>query len=349
MIMVEKEYVKRLFSLPHQVLASKAIDVLEKSIGSRVCLRGIIEISNICIKNCSYCGIRRDRKDIQRYLIPKEVVLSLSKRLFQSGYHSVVLQAGDRRDDYFIEYINELIFEIKRFSGGQMRIVLSLGEQDRDVYKLWRDSGADRYLLRIETSNPSLYSFLHPEEGLSGFEKRCACLLALRELGYQVGTGVMIGLPGQDVDCLVEDVIFFKHIGAHMLGMGPYIPTEGTPLHQYIDDYDKEQVIDWSLKMIAICRIVLKDVNIASTTALDTLKPGLRLEGFNYGANVLMPDFTPKEWIKDYEIYDGKPESTADYCLDALGPRIAWNNPGDPKSYIKPKLCNRGSTLKCAS
>ncbi len=331
--MEEKEYLRELFSLPRYALASRAIDLLERSIGSQIYLRGIIEVSNICVKNCSYCGIRRDRKDIQRYLIPKQVVLSLSKRLFKSGYHSVVLQAGDRRDDYFIEYINELILGIKRFSRRQMRIVLSLGEQDRDVYKLWRDSGADRYLLRIETSNPSLYSFLHPEEGVSGFEKRRACLLTLRELGYQVGTGVMIGLPGQDIDCLVEDVLFFKHIGAHMIGMGPYIPTERTPLYRYVDEYDKDQVIDWSLKMVAVCRLVLGDVNIASTTALDILEPGLRLEGFRYGANVLMPDFTPKEWIKDYEIYDGKPESSADYCLKSLKDRIAWNDPGDPKPY----------------
>ena len=184
---------------------------------------------------------------------------------------SVVLQAGETINDNYIDFIAVVVRSIKAISNGELGITLSLGEQTKEAYRLWMDAGAHRYLLRIETSDKALYESLHPED--HSFERRLACLAELKDLGYMLGTGVMIGLPGQTVRHLARDIIFFREINADMIGMGPYIPHPDTPLSVSAGHFEKEKDgrVNLSLRMISVARIVLKDINIASTTALQAI------------------------------------------------------------------------------
>ncbi len=329
----EYRKIRELFFADADVLKRKAKDILKDLFDNKVYIRAIIELSNICQKNCFYCGLRKDNKRIVRYQMPEDQVVKLSLWAYKKGYRSIVLQSGERCDACFVEYIDRIIRAVKSFSNGEMNIVLSLGEQEESVYKLWRQSGADRYLLRIETSNEKLYSQLHPNDDRHLFKNRIRCLSILRKLGYQVGSGVMIGLPNQTVEDLISDIFFYYQMDIDMIGMGPYIPEDNTPLKVSLSVYDVEKIADLTLRMIAVSRIILKDVNIASTTALDALKPKLRLEAFNWGANVLMPDITPRSFKTNYLIYKNKDQITAESCVEALRDRIVWNDPGDPLHY----------------
>jgi len=306
-----------------QALYRKAYEVKKKYVGTKVYFRGLIELSNICAKNCYYCGIRSGNRDVQRYQIGIEEALAEAKWCYDQHYGSLVIQAGEREDRAWVDLITELIKGIKELSEGKLGITLSLGEQTEKVYRRWFEAGAHRYLLRIETTNQELYRKLHPAS--HSFEHRRECLKLLRRTGYQVGTGVMVGLPEQTIEDIANDILFFYDEDVDMLGMGPFIPHHGTPLAYLEKDFDGKAALDMGLKMIATCRIALKDVNIATTTALQALHPEGRELGLLAGANVLMPNITDTRYREGYQLYDGKPclDENADQCIGCLARRIA--------------------------
>ncbi len=310
------EEMKKLFEISY--------NVKEKNIGKKVWFRGIIEFSNICKKDCFYCGIRKSNKAVKRFTMKEEEILKGAQWAYDHNYGSIVLQSGERDDDTFIEFLTSVIKKIKNLSDGKLGITLSLGEQNLDTYKQWFEAGAHRYLLRIETTNPELYKKLHPSD--HDFEHRKTCLYLLKEAGYQVGTGVMIGLPGQTIDDLVNDLFFFKELDVDMIGMGPYLVSENTPTGKLIENFEsiKEHQYQLGLKMIAAARLFLKDVNIASTTALQALKTYGREMGLKAGANIIMPNVTDTFYRPNYQLYNDKPcvDENSDLCIDCLESRI---------------------------
>jgi len=306
-----------------QALYQRAYEVKKQYVGTKVYFRGLIELSNICAKNCYYCGIRSGNRDVQRYQIAIDEALAEARWCYEQHYGSLVIQAGEREDRAWVDFITELITGIKELSDGKLGLTLSLGEQTEEVYRRWFEAGAHRYLLRIETTNQDLYKKLHPAS--HSFEHRRECLKLLRRTGYQVGTGVMVGLPEQTIEDIANDILFFYDEDVDMLGMGPFIPHHGTPLAYLEKDFDGKAALDMGLKMIATCRIALKDVNIATTTALQALHPEGRELGLLAGANVLMPNITDTRYREGYQLYDGKPclDENADQCIGCLARRIA--------------------------
>lgn len=314
-------------------LYNKAYEVKSETVGRKVYFRGLIEFSNRCIKNCNYCGIRQDNTKINRFTMGEEEILESVEWIYENNYGSIVLQSGERTDDEYIEFVNRLVKKIKELSNGELGITLSLGEQDKETYQKWFDLGAHRYLLRIETSNEELYNSIHPND--HDFQRRKECLADLREIGYQVGTGVMIGLPGQTREDLVDDILFFKDENIDMIGMGPYVIHEETPLVQEVTDKEELRTrnLTWSLKMVAILRLIMPDINIAATTALQALNPIGRELALQAGANILMPIVTHPNYREDYQLYENKPcidEKPSD-CKDCLANRV--KNVGDEIVY----------------
>jgi len=238
-------------------------------VGPGIYLRGIVEFSNICDKNCYYCGIRKDNKRVERFQMSEDEITDVSLQAYSRGIGSIVLQAGERCDNIFTEMVERVVRRIKLESKGQIGITLSLGEQDLETYQRWFEAGAHRYLLRIETSNQPLYERVHP--GDHDYTVRLKCLKNLREIGYQVGSGALIGMPGETTNDLAEDALFFKKIDLDMIGMGPYVVHDQTPLAKKAGDYDHKRQLNMGLKMIAVCRLLMPDINIAATTALQTL------------------------------------------------------------------------------
>ena len=321
-------------------LYHQAYEIKKQYVGTKVYFRGLIELSNICAKNCYYCGIRSGNREVERYQISHEEALKEALWCYENHYGSLVIQAGEREDKAWTEFITRLIQDIKQQTGGKLGITLSLGEQSEDVYRQWFDSGAHRYLLRIETTNPELYKQLHPSD--HSFENRLECLRTLKNLGYQVGTGVMVGLPGQTIADIAADILFFYDEDVDMLGMGPFIPHHGTPLKHLVEGFEAGKALEMGLKLIAACRIALKDVNIATTTALQALNPEGRELGLLAGANILMPNITDTKYREGYQLYEGKPclDENANMCQGCLSRRIAsigesigFDEWGDSKHY----------------
>ena len=311
-----------------EMIFKKAQKVLFKNCGNYVYYRGLIEFSNQCINNCLYCGIRAGNKNIRRYKLSEEEIISLAKWCSAQGYGSVVLQSGERRDNEFVSFVEHIVRRIKKETTSEklpsgLGITLCVGEQDRTTYERFFKAGAHRYLLRIETTDPNLFASIHPPD--QKIETRMECLKNLREIGFQVGTGVMIGLPGQTIKHLAADIEFFKNMDIDMIGMGPYIPHHQTPMKnlEKMIRSPKERLA-LALRMIAVSRIVLQDVNIAATTALQALAENGREQGLLAGANVIMPQLTPTAVRRDYLLYDGKPclEEDALLCKDCLKRRI---------------------------
>lgn len=281
-------------------------------LGEEVHLRGLIEFSNICKRNCLYCGLRRDNLNVQRYRLTKEQIIEFAQKAVDYGYKTLVLQSGE--DEYFnTDLLCEIISEIKKLG---VAITLSIGERSFDDYKRIRDAGADRYLIRIETTDKELYESMDP--GMS-FEERVRCLGDLRALGYEVGSGSLIGLPGQTLESLANDILFFQSIDADMIGIGPFIPNEDTPLKE-------AQGGDFTLalKVMAITRLLLPDINIPATTAMETLNKNGRIIALQCGANVVMPNVTEGEYRKLYAIYPGKicVGDTPAHCRGCITSRI---------------------------
>jgi biotin synthase len=322
-------------------LIRRAYDTKLATIGRKVHFRGILELSNICAKNCFYCGIRKESTDTVRYQMTQEEILECAKWALDAEYGSVVLQAGERTDETFIRFVEEATRAIKSLDGGSLGITLSLGEQTEKTYRRWFDAGAHRYLLRIESSNPRLYAQLHP--GDHSWEARRECLDILRSIGYQVGTGVMIGLPGQSAEDLADDLEFYRRIDVDMVGMGPYVIHAETPLAAQSAGYDPKRQLDLSLRMIALTRLYLPDINIAATTALQALHPQGREMGLKAGANIIMPNLTPTRYRSLYTLYQGKPclDENATMCrtclagrIAAIGEEIGYNSRGDAPHFF---------------
>lgn len=333
-----------------QLIYKKAYEVKAKYVQPVAYYRGLIEFSNRCIKNCNYCGIRRENDKTERFDMNREDIIKMAQWAYDHEYGSITLQSGERCDDVFVDYVVDLIRDIKAIGDGSLGITMCVGEQSEEAYRRMREAGASRYLLRIETTNKELYHKIHPRDELHSFETRVECLRRLRRVGFQVGTGVMIGLPRQTEEDLVNDILFYRDMDIDMIGMGPYVVHHDTPLGQEAlamgidDEAGKLRRIQLGLKMIALTRLFLKDVNIAATTALQALDPLGREKGLAAGANILMPIITIPEHRAKYLLYDNKPcvDDNADKCKDCLtrrvmsiGDTVGWKKNGDSKHYGK--------------
>lgn len=293
--------------------------VRKKYVGDQVHLRGLIEFSNICKRNCMYCGLRSANRNVNRYRLEAEQIIDLASKAKGYGYKTVVLQSGE--DEYFTaDRVSYIVKEIKKLN---LAITLSIGERSFDEYKAFKEAGADRYLLRIETTDKKLYEELDPN---MSHEERKKCLGYLKELGYEVGTGSLVGLPNQTLESLAEDLLFFKEIDADMIGIGPFIPNEDTPLKD-----SNRGDFNLSLKMMALTRLLLPDINIPATTAMETMNPNGRIIALQSGANVVMPNVTEGDARKWYTLYPGK------ICVD--------DSPAHCKACITGKINSIGRSV----
>lgn len=300
-------------------LFSLADKTREEYVGDEVHLRGLIEFSNICKRQCKYCGLRCEDKYIDRYRISKEDIISYAEHAVNMGYKTIVLQSGE--DEYYnTDLMCEIIAEIKKLG---VALTLSMGEKTYEEYKAFKEAGADRYLIRIETTDKTLYNQMHPN---MDFDNRVRCLENLCRLGYEVGTGCLVGLPNQTIESLADDILFFKEINADMVGIGPFIPHPHTPLKD-----SATGSFTLALKVMALTRILLKDINIPATTAMETLNPNGRIIALQSGANVVMPNVTTTEYRAKYEIYPNK------ICIN--------ENPDKCKGCISAKIQSIGRTV----
>ena len=319
--------------------------IKQENVGNTVYLRGLIEFSNICEKDCYYCGIRKSNASIQRYILTEKEVLAVVKMAYDSGYGSIVIQSGEVHNKTFTEKINHILKASKELTNGEIGITLSCGEQTEETYRQWFESGAHRYLLRIESSSEELYRKIHPNDITHNYEKRVEALHTLKRIGYQVGSGVMIGLPFQTVENLADDLLFMKQFDIDMCGMGPYIEHHETPLFAFKDSLmPLKERFNLSLKMIAILRIMMPDINIAATTALQTIDKVGREKAIQVGANILMPNITPRKYRDDYFLYENKPVSgqskeddlkNLEKSLQAIGHHIGYGVQGNSKHFSK--------------
>jgi biotin synthase len=291
-------------------LWTRADAVRAAHVGDAVHLRGLIEISNHCIRHCLYCGIRACSDGITRYRMSANEILSCAREAKRLGYGTVVMQSGED-PGLTRDFIADVIRAIKAETG--LAITLSLGEREDDDLRAWKAAGADRFLLRFETSDPELYRRIHPP--LPGATSdRVAQLLRMRALGYEIGTGVMVGIPGQTWDILARDIELFRDLDIDMIGIGPFLPSPRTPLGgdaaERLRAAEDEQVPNdelTTLKVVALTRLVCPEANLPSTTALSTLDPATGRElGLLRGANIVMPNVTPPAYRVLYEIYPGK-------------------------------------------
>ena len=300
-------------------LFSLADKTRKEYVGDEVHLRGLIEFSNICKRQCKYCGLRCEDKFIDRYRISKENIISYAEHAVNMGYKTIVLQSGE--DEYYnTDLMCEIIEGIKKLG---VALTLSIGEKTYEEYKAFKESGADRYLIRIETTDKTLYNQMHPN---MDFDNRVRCLEDLGRLGYEVGTGCLVGLPNQTIESLADDILFFKEINADMVGIGPFIPHPHTPLKD-----SATGSFTLALKVMALTRILLKDINIPATTAMETLNSNGRIIALQSGANVVMPNVTTTEYRAKYEIYPNK------ICIN--------ENPDKCKGCISAKIQSIGRTI----
>lgn len=300
-------------------LFSLADKTRKEYVGDGVHLRGLIEFSNICKRQCKYCGLRCEDKFIDRYRISKENIISYAEHAVNMGYKTIVLQSGE--DEYYnTDLMCEIIAGIKKLG---VALTLSIGEKTYEEYKAFKEAGADRYLIRIETTDKTLYNQMHPN---MDFDNRVRCLENLGRLGYEVGTGCLVGLPNQTIESLADDILFFKEINADMVGIGPFIPHPHTPLKD-----SATGSFTLALKVMALTRILLKDINIPATTAMETLNPNGRIIALQSGANVVMPNVTTTEYRAKYEIYPNK------ICIN--------ENPDKCKGCISAKIQSIGRTV----
>jgi biotin synthase len=298
------------------ILFSFADSIRKDFCGDGIILRGIIEFSNFCDKECFYCGLNKNNRKLSRYRMNAEELLASVQHLTSCNIQTVVLQSGE---DPGLDalWLAEIIKRIK--SRFDLAITLCSGERPLWDYRLWKEAGADRYLLKIETTDESLYAKMHP--GMS-FAQRLDCLDILRKLGYQVGSGNILGLPGQNQSSIARDILFFKQGSFDMVGLGPFIAHPDTPFA----GQPKGQAL-LTLKALALTRIVTRNTHLPATTALGSLDQDYRWQGLKCGANVLMPNFTPLPYRKLYEIYPQKkcinePVGACNFCMDSMAKSI---------------------------
>lgn len=308
-------------------LRAYAHQVKKNAVGNVVYFRGLIEYSNICSKNCYYCGIRAENSSTIRYQLSDEDVFEAIDFAWKKKYASVVLQSGEISTPDFVNKIEYLLKEIDRRTNREIAVTLSLGEQSKETYLRWREAGASRYLLRIESSNPEIYNKIHPTNKYHSFEDRLNCLHLLRDLDYQVGSGVMIGLPFQTVEDVAKDLLFLKEFDVDMVGMGPYLEHEATPLYIHREDLlSKSERFEMAINAVAILRILMPNINIAATTALQSIDPAGREKAIEVGANVIMPNLTPMKYRENYLLYENKPciDEDKEKCAGCLETRIRF-------------------------
>jgi biotin synthase len=310
-------------------LWARADAVRAAHVGDAVHLRGLIEISNHCVRDCLYCGIRAHSGGIVRYRMTADEILECARQAKGLGYGTVVMQSGED-PGLTREFVAGVIRAIKDETG--LAVTLSLGERSDDDLAAWRGAGADRFLLRFESSDPALYRRIHPS--LPGaLSDRVAQLLRMRAMGYEIGSGVMVGIPGQTWDILARDILAFRDLDIDMIGVGPFLPSPRTPLggtgaERLRADAECQVPNDelTTLKVVALTRLVCPEANLPSTTALATLDPASGRElGLTRGANIVMPNLTPPGYRELYEIYPGKAclQETAEVCHGCLRGRIA--------------------------
>lgn len=295
-----------------QKLFAAADRVRAAFVGDDVQLRGLIEFSNHCRNDCLYCGIRRDNRQAQRYRLDPDIIIAHAAAAAKLGFKTVVMQSGEDVW-YTTDRMTRIIRAIKDMD---MAVTLGIGEKSYEEYKAYRDAGADRYLLRIETTDKDLYHRLDPE---MSWDNRRRCLVDLKRLGYELGSGSMVGLPDQSIESIADDILFFKEIGVDMAGIGPFIPHDQTPLANA-----KGREFLLSLKTMALTRLLLPDINIPATTAMETLNPNGRIIALQSGANVVMPNVTTGEYRKMYELYPGKicVNDTPVHCRSCIESKI---------------------------
>ena len=327
------------------LLYKKSSEIRERYIGNKVWFRGLIEFSNICSKDCLYCGIRKGNKNLTRYNLSDDEILAAARFAYDNNYGSIALQSGETESSSFTKRVENLLNKIKELSKGTLGITLSVGEQEPEVYKRWFEAGAHRYLLRIESTNKLLFSKIHPDNNEHDFQRRLDCLKNLQDIGFQTGTGVMIGLPFQTLDDLAGDLLFMRDFDIDMCGMGPYIEQADTPLINVIKTLlPLKDRFNLTLKMIAIIRIMMKDINIVAATALQAIDPIGREKAVRIGANIMMPNITPGKYRDSYKLYDNKPctDDSAEDCQSCLEARVSladseviYGEWGDSKHYEK--------------
>ena len=295
---LNREEIIQLLSLPGNYsphLFAAADRVRKEQMGDEIFLRGIIEFSNYCERNCLYCGLRKGNSILSRYRMSEDEILATANEIKKSRVPTVVLQSGED-SFYTTEIICHLIERIRKET--DLIITLSIGERSLSDLKSFQQAGANRFLLKHETASEELYKYLRPG---CKWEDRLQCLRWLKELGFETGTGNMVGLPGQTTEILADDLLIMKLLNADMLGIGPFIAHSDTPLYG-IDNDD----LELTLRVIAAARLITRNTNIPATTALATLHPQGRLQALQAGANVVMPDFTPEIYKKRYDIYPGR-------------------------------------------
>mgnify|MGYP006271047111 CR=1 FL=1 len=327
-----------------EMLFDHAAQIKKAHVDNVVYFRGLVEFSNICSKNCYYCGIRSANKQVDRYNLSDKEITDAARYAYEQRYGSLVLQSGEVSGKSFTNRIARLLREIKKVSDNKLGITLSCGEQDESTYREWFQAGAHRYLLRIEASNPSLYHKIHPVDDKHDFGKRLNSLKLLQGLGYQTGTGVMIGLPFQTLEHLADDLLFMQALNIDMVGMGPYVEHKQTPLYQYKDQLlPIEERLELTYKMIAILRIMMPDINMAAATALQAINPFGREKALKIGANVIMPNITPGVYRDNYKLYENKPctDDNAEDCTECMvmrigltGHDIGYDSWGDSKHFF---------------
>lgn len=317
-------------------LLKKARMLTDQIFGRDIYIRGLIEFTNYCFRNCKYCGIRKDNTRVQRYRLSEEEILDICKHSYKLGFRTFVLQGGEDYYYYDIRII-DLVRKI-RSEFNDCAITLSIGEREKEIYRRLIDVGANRFLLRHETIHEEQYEKFHPD---MDFEERINCIKTLKELRYQTGTGFLIGLPNQKMTDYVDDLLFIKELNPEMVGIGPFIPHQDTPLGKC-----NKGSVRITLIMLAIIRLLLPNVMLPSSTALNTLLEGSFFSGFNAGANVLMLNITTKEARENYNLYEGKEyvDINSDQTFEILREKLGTNGyilnlgRGDYKGLTKPYI-----------
>ena len=314
---LSRDEIVDLLSRTDEAEVKELLDVADRvrrqCVGDGVHIRGLVEFSNICRRSCMYCGLRRENREVKRCRMPPDEIVRIAQDLGGRGIRTVVLQSGED-PWYTTEIVSDVVRRIK--STTDTAVTLCVGERPFEDYRAFREAGADRYLLRHETANPRLYRENHPD---SVQEERLACLRELKRLGFQTGSGFMVGLPGQTVEDLADDIMLLKQYDVDMAGIGPFIPHPNTPLGE-----SPAGDLQMSLKAVALTRIVLRDVLIPATTAMGSIDEFGREKALTAGANVVMPNYTPLEYRVNYEIYPNKRCITEDpgLCDGCMRARI---------------------------
>lgn len=336
-VLSEREWVTLLSSKSLEgflFLQEKARATTSETFHNNIYIRGLIEFTNICQNDCYYCGIRKSNAHVSPYRLSKQEILSCCREGYQLGFRTFVLQGGE--DPYYTDAILVDIISNIRQEYPDCAITLSIGERSRDSYKRLYEAGANRYLLRHETACEKHYSMLHPKN--QSYVNRITCLHNLKEIGYQVGAGFMVGSPGQTVETLAKDMIFLSKFQPHMVGIGPFIPHRDTPL----TNYPAGSVSD-TLYLLSLIRLTLPKVLLPATTALATLNPTGRQQGVLSGANVVMPNLTPSQLKDRYTLYDHKLSSGAESAdglellkqqMAEIGYRIVENRGDSPMASV---------------